>query len=231
MKYLSLFFCIFLFSCANKNVLFENPQPAKGKSLTAFDKNMQGVYLEDSLDYLTISDKNAIMVTMESTHFHRSELKEDSLVNFDIYDDQKVLEYMNSLGIQARILSDTIYGRFADIDTLFSIGKDQILKKHNGNYFASIRDGEYWMVYLANLTNDTLIWREIHFSKDLLQYEFASEKVDYCEDSLGNLNNTDTCSSRIILNPTKKELNTLIREGKFEIEAQFIKKETPAKAK
>ncbi len=213
-----LFVCAALFSCksGNDRVKFEQPQPASASPLSAFEAAIQGIYVnaEDSLDKIRINATQVISFTSDSIHFHRVELLADSVKGLDINDNKQVLEYLTSLGVKAEIIKDTVYCNLSTEDTLFSIGSHQVLKKLNANYFANIESGSYWNVHLIRLENDTLYWKRIRPSDDLLKYNFAREDIE--------VSDADT-TEIYIMNPDKRGLKKLIRKGDFHTSGKYVK--------
>jgi hypothetical protein len=210
-----------LFSCksGNDRVKFEQPQPVSAKPLTAFGTHIQGLYInaEDSLEHIQINATEVISFANDTAHFHRSELLADSVKDLDVYDDEMVLDYLNSFGIKAEIIHDTVYCDLTKRDTLFSIGSHQILKKLNDNYFANIQSDAYWNVHLIHLEKDTLYWERIKPSDDLLKYNFAREDIEVSGETLED-------STKIyIMNPDKRGLKKLIRNGDFNISGKYVK--------
>lgn len=216
-----LFVCFALVSCksANDRVKFEQPQPASAKPLAAFDAAIQGIYVnaEDSLDKIRINATQVISFTTFPMHFHRVELLADSVKDLDINDNKQVLEYLDSLGVKAEIIQDTIYCDLTTNDTLFSIGPHSILKKLNNNYFANIQSENYWNVHLIHLEKDTLYWKQVRPSDDLLKYNFAREDIEVSGEA-----DKDT-TEIYIMNPDKKGLKKLIRKGDFRTSGKFVK--------
>jgi hypothetical protein len=77
------------------------------------------------------------------------------------------------------------------------------------------------------MVDKTLYLSTIRPSKDLLQYAFARKEIKFCHDSLGNPIPTDTCRIQYILNPDKKGLKKLIRNGDFSMSGKYVKMSEP----
>ena len=132
-----------------------------------------------------------------------------------------MIKYLNSTGGIATIENDTIVYFEKYTDTLFSISKDNILKKSKGSYYLNFKISDiYWRVKKLNLKKDTLLIGEITTGDTLLRFDYARkiEEVSARTDS-----GAITKPREYILTPSKREFKKLVRSDAFETTEKYIK--------
>ena len=140
-----LLILLITFGCVNTNeVKFMTPQPDNTDAINSFKNKIQGEYisLQNPEKILTVSDK--LIITNQTMSFSylisdlRSELENDQSLNFDINNDQQIIDYFKdhfkSNEDSIKIINDSIFCFFLLIDTLFDT-ENQILKKFKSSYY------------------------------------------------------------------------------------------------
>jgi hypothetical protein len=193
-----IFISIVLFYSCEPAATFDEPQPADIKSLTAFPKRIQGKFLaDDQASILTITDK--LITRYYDFHFkeHKDSLNSsykligDTLVNVTDSTKEKVI-----------LRGDSIIQHYNATDTLFSISKDNILKKFKGYYF------------LNNLYNENT-WgvSKLSLEKGVLSIASISNKEDI--QKLKEITETSGDTTSTSFSPTRRQFKSFLRQEGF----------------
>lgn len=214
MKYrvaIGLFVGLLLGSCQKadeERVLFEEAQPVSVDKERAFDKALQGTYVSctDTNEKLYVYP-NSIVSTIDYNHkSFRKDLAQDTSIKININDDEAIRKFLKEEGAERVFINvDTIYyslGR--QVDTLFSISDQQVLKEFKGSYFLNKKkDSGLWILTKIEKKKEYLIFENINPTDSLLKYDFAKKEA------------SDTVVKKYILTPDQKEFKKLNRSGVF----------------
>jgi hypothetical protein len=209
--YLILSIC--LISCADyEYVRFETSQPDGVNESKSFNRKIKGEYINctNSEDKLTITNNMILNSLTLNFKTHRNEIEFDSTLTINRNNDDELRELFVSEGYKVEINGDTIYAVHTEIDTVFLISQNQVLKEFKGSYFLNFkRDENYWEVNRLNLTKDTLLIGQISPSDTLLRFDFVSKTEEF--------NDSDsTKTTEYSINPSKKEFKKLMKSNSFE---------------
>jgi hypothetical protein len=205
---------------SNSEVKFREPQPESERSLSAFNRNILGTYVNprDSLDILIIENSLIRTRKVENHAFSRTET------------DSNGIAYRPSQCETSLVKGDSIFFRKVIKDTIFRIGKNQVLKKLHRNYFLNYkRYDSYWTVKMIHVDEDTLMVGEISPDTSLVQFDFVAKYDSTVSGSVpvDENDSADIDSSVIhnyILDPDRRELKKMIRAGLFETTGIYVKK-------
>jgi len=210
-----------LFACTPKEAMpvatFNEPQPANIESLPTFPKRLQGQYLslKDS-SMLSINDKFIQRTYNLDFKIHskaldslrqdsRCQIKGDTLIFLDIHKKMKIIKQVG----------DSLLIRGHSIDTLFQIGRNNILRKFKGFYFLNTRyDSDSWEVKKVQLTKGVLVISRILDEADIKKLEEITE-TETPQDTVRILPHTFTT--------TKKQFKTFIKNEGFSNSETFVK--------
>ncbi len=188
---------ILLCSC-EPTVTFDSPQPSEVKALTAFPKRLHGKYIAaDHASTLTISDYLI-------TRYYDFDFKEhkDSLGSSYKLIGDTLINLTDNSKEQVRLKGDTIFQRIQDLDTLFHISENNILKKLKGYYFLNINYGDdIWEVKKLALQKGNLIIASISDKDGIKKLKEISETT------------ADTISSHFTL--TRRQFKKFVKEDGF----------------
>ncbi|MCD4792674.1 MAG: hypothetical protein K8R54_05525 [Bacteroidales bacterium] len=224
-KIINIIFVFFIVACEpTDEVKFEVSQPDNVKPLNEFNTNIQGQYINygNPEKILTINDRTMIK---EQTYYFtilRSDIEIDSNVSIDINNDNELINYLKSKNGSATIKDDTIHFVEKYSDTIFTISRDNVLKKFKGSHYLNYRlSDDYWRVQKMSVNKDTLLLGEITPSDTLLKYDYTQKIEDISKTDSGVAENI---SKDYILNPTKKEFKKLVRSDVFDLTGRYIRK-------
>ena len=226
-----LLILLITFGCVNTNeVKFMTPQPDNTDAINSFKNKIQGEYisLQNPEKILTVSDK--LIITNQTMSFSylisdlRSELENDQSLNFDINNDQQIIDYFKdhfkSNEDSIKIINDSIFCFFLLIDTLFDT-ENQILKKFKSSYYLNYEmDDAYWSVKKLYLKRDTLYLGEIYPGDTLLRFNFVEKLADSTvNDSAVKYYNSDY----YLMLPSKRQFKKTTKSGIFETNEKYYK--------
>ena len=123
---------------------------------------------------------------------------------------KKIIDYFSDNGGMASVIDDSIFVNFSQIDTMFQISENQVLKKMKGGYFLNYEKNELdWRVKRIEMKNDTLFIGEISPTDSLLRYDFIEKDTTYNKyDSSSYIN--------FATRPSRKELKKLVNDNTFQ---------------
>ena len=214
---LSLIIVFTLFSCEPDNrVKFEASQPESVKEISSFRLLRRGTYKNFKSPKKKIEIKKNTITTSTLFQFtvDRNKVDIGTMSKVDRQNDSSLIEYFEKLGGDVKIDGNDIHYSQTVIDTVFFIGKEQILKHYKKSYYLNFRTSDsLWTVYRMKFNGDTLLYGEITPSDTLLKYDYA--KIDSSM--------TNNKAKAYILNPDKKELRKLMRSDAFKFTEKYIK--------
>jgi len=219
-----------LFAC-KKGVIavpvatFNEPQPANIESLPTFPKRLQGQYLslKDS-SILSINDKFIRRTLDFDNKIHTKELdsmrqnnmcqiRGDTLIFLD--DTHEKMKIIKQVG-------DSLLLRERFIDTLFQIGRNNILRKFKGFYFLNTRyDKDSWGVEKARLAKGVLV-----ISSTTKADIKKLEEITGTETEAETETPQDTDTVAVVVpkfTTTKKQFKTFIKNEGFSNSETFVK--------
>ena len=209
--YILLVVC--LTSCGDyEYVRFETAQPDGVNESKSFNRKVKGEYINCSNPDDILIVTNNLILNSRTLKFktHRNDLEFDSTITINRNDDNGLRELFIREGYEIEINGDTINAIQTDIDTVFRISKNQVLKKFKGSYFLNFkRDENFWDVNRLSLTKDTLLVGQISPSDTLLHFDFVS-KIKEFDDS------DSTTTIEYSINPSRKEFKKLMKPNSFE---------------
>jgi hypothetical protein len=167
-------------------VTFTEPQPADTDNLSNFPNKLQGAYLSLS-DSSTISINDKLIQRTYDFNYkiHPNQLDStarlsgDTLINVQTNKRELIKRDGDSLRIHIH-----------NVDTLFQMDYDNVVKKYKGYYFLNTRyDRTSWSVEKVHLTKDQLIISSISTKEDI---EDLKEITETTQDTVSNYNFTAT---------------------------------------
>jgi len=215
-----------LFACDREGVIavpvatFNEPQPANIESLSTFPKRLQGQYLslKDS-SILSINDKFIRRTLDFDNKIHTKKLdsmrqnnmcqiRGDTLIFLDTHEKVKIIKQ----------IGDSLLIRERYIDTLFQIGRNNILRKFKGFYFLNTRyDKDGWGVEKARLTKGVLVISSTTKADIKKLEEITGTETETPQD-------TDTVAVAVPkFTTTKKQFKTFIKNEGFSNSETFVK--------
>jgi hypothetical protein len=219
-KTLYILLMIFLVSCGDyEYVRFETAQPDGVKESESFSRKTKGEYINCSNpdDKLIISDNLILNSRTFKFKSHRNDLEFDSPITVDRNIDEELKKLFIREGYEIEINGDTINASQIDIDTVFRISGNQVLKKFKGSYFLNFKEDEsFWIVSRLNLKKDTLLIGQISPSDTLLRFDFVVKNEEFNESD-------STTTTEYSINPSKKEFKKLMKPNSFKRSSCFYK--------
>jgi hypothetical protein len=188
-------------------VTFTEPQPVSTDNLSEFPRRLKGVYLSLSdSSTLSISD-NLIQRTYDFDYkVHPNQLDStarlsgDTLINLETKEKVLIKQDGDSLTIH-----------FHNVDTLFLMDYDNVVRKFKGNYFLNTRYNKTsWSVEKMNLSKGQLTISSISTKDDI---ENLKEMTETAQDTVINSNFT----------ATKKEFKKFVKNDGFSDSEAFVR--------
>ena len=211
---------ICLYSCGDiEFVRFETAQPYGVKASESFNRKIKGEYINCSNpdDRLIIFNNLILNARTVKLKCHRTDLDFDSTIAVDKSTDEVLIDLFSMEGYKVNIMGDTINISQTNVDTVFWISENQVLKKFKGSYFLNFKlDENFWDVTRLNLTKDTLLIGQISPSDTLLRFDFVEKTEDF--------NPSDsTTTTEYFIKPSKKEFKKLMKPNSFKACACYFK--------
>ena len=210
MKIISLvsIFIIFVFILAcEPPVTFTEPQPIGVDNLSKFPKRLQGFYSsQDNNSELAINDFIIQRTYDYDSKLHINQLDSQSKLCGDTLVNTRTIE--KSL---IRREGDTIITHIHQIDTIFRLNFDNVVREFKGYYFLNTRyDKTNWTVKKMVLSQGELTISSISSTQDI---ESLKEITQSPQDTVAPYS----------FSPTKKQFKKFIRNGGFSNEEKFVK--------
>lgn len=188
-------------------VTFTEPQPPETDNLSSFPERLKGVYLNLSdSSTLSINDK-LIQRTYDFDYkIHLNQLDStvrllgDTLINLETNEREVIKRDGDSLKIHIH-----------NIDTIFQMDFDNVVRKFKGYYFLNTRyDKTNWAVEKMKLSKGQLIISSISTKEDI---ENLKEITETTQDTLTNYNFT----------ATKRQFKEFVKNDGFSDSEIFMK--------
>lgn len=225
MKQLTLILFVFLLkgmSCQESPVVFGEPQPKDLPSKAYFEPIYRGVFFCDSDSSMV--HVHATTVFKEKAYSAKillDEIQEDSTLFFDLKNGFLTIKNHNE-PFHSDLIGDTVHAEIVLRDTLFEIGRRQVLKHFRGHHILNRKvENNRWEVEVLSLVGDLdLRYAKAQMPEDLEQLEKITpvKKKDL-----------DTRNEQIIIAPTVLEFNEILtRELIFNECDYFTRQQLPA---
>ncbi|OAZ04602.1 hypothetical protein [Flavobacterium succinicans] len=209
MKKVVLLFCVLgIISCKKSEVAFAEAQPEKTSDLSSFPKHLLGEYYNVEQEKgLKISPFQIIRTMVMKDTFSRKDLSkyeritEDTLTNLQT-SEKYVIKKIN----------DSLFTNYVFVDTVFTINKDNVLRKMKGYYFLNSKsNNDLWLVKKLFLQKGQLSINDVAANEDIaLLEEITATKRD--------------TTSPFIVQPTKKQFRAFIKKNGFSEGEVYLKK-------
>lgn len=188
-------------------VTFNLPQPTGVDNLSKFPKRLQGKYVNPADNStLIINDKIIQRIYDYDYKFHMNELDSVEDIAGDTLIDLKTNEK-----IKVRKDGDSLITHIHNIDTIFLMKDDQIVRKFKGYYFLSKRyDTDRWEVKKIQLAKGQLFLSSISTKADI---EILKAITEAPEDTV----------SLYKFTATKKQFKKFIKSDGFSDEEVFVR--------
>jgi hypothetical protein len=202
-----LLFALLLISCKEPLVQFSETQPENSRSLKFFPNKLIGNYY-DSENEIDLEISNSMIIkksTLKDT-FNVKVLSEVELLKGDTLVNTKTHEKTF-----VKKINDSLFTNVLFKDTIFSINKENVLKKMKGYYFLNIKNSENnWIV------------KKLHFKNRLLNLNDISTKEEI--EILEEITETKKDSSKtFVLKPTKKQFREFVKKNGFSDGEVYLK--------
>jgi len=164
---------IILYAC-KPPVTFKEPQPKDVASLGGFPNRILGKYLssEDS-SFLQITSSSMIRIYDFDEKLHLSQLDSNQQIIGDT-----LFDLNTNTGQFIQIEGDSIVMNVHGLDTLFTIGVLNVLKKFKGYYFVNIHmPSDTWQVKKLEFSHGKLTLSSISPKEDLEQLKTLTEST------------------------------------------------------
>ena len=172
MKKVVLLFCVLgIISCKKSEVAFAEAQPEKTSDLSSFPKHLLGEYYNVEQEKgLKISQFQIVRTMVMKDTFSRKDLSkyeritEDTLTNLQT-SEKYVIKKIN----------DSLFTNYVFVDTVFTINKDNILRKMKGYYFLSSKSSnDIWLVKKLFLKKALFELAKVTYSMHNKKFDFTS---------------------------------------------------------
>ncbi len=207
--FLNVFLLIILNSCKEPIVTFEEAQPKNIKAINAFPEKIIGNYYntenktEITISKYSILKKMIIEDTLKISEIDTNEvIKNDSLFNTKTKEKYKI-----------KRVNDTLFSNYIYSDTIFTINKQNVLKKFKGYFFLNklIDKTGFWEVEKLHLTKGVLTINGIETENELeLLQSITETKMDTIKP--------------FRIKPTKKQFKEFIKKNGFTNGEIYVKK-------
>jgi hypothetical protein len=112
--------------------------------------------------------------------------------------------------------NDSIFGTVTIYDTIFNLSTDYKLRKLRGNYFLNFPRDSLWMVLVLKFGRGQKAYlSDIEQEKEMKIFEEHS-KVEVIRNKKGK-------PEKYILDPSRKELKVLLKQGTFTDTTEFVR--------
>jgi hypothetical protein len=194
-----LFFFLLLTSCKEPLVQFSETQPENSRSLKFFPNKLIGNYY-DSENVIDLEITKSMIIkksTLKDT-FNVKVLSEVEVLRGDTLVNTKTFKKTF-----VKKLNDTLFTNVLFKDTIFSINKENVLKKMKGYYFLNIKNSENnWIVKKLYFKNRLLNLNDISTIEEI---EMLEEITETKKDS----------TKTFIIKPTKKQFREFVKRNGF----------------
>ncbi len=207
LKKLLIFILLTSFLACEPPIAFSEPQPINKNNLAKFPNRIQGLYLSIK-DSSTLSiEKNLIRRIYDYNYkIHPNQLDSTSRIV-----DNKIINLENNQQIPIKRIGDSLLVNLHYNDTLFTLTKDNVVRKYKGYYFLNERlEKKDWEV------------KKIRFSKGQMTISSISIKddIENLKEMTENIKDTIESSN---ITTTKRQFKKFIKNDGFRDKETFIK--------
>ena len=198
-KQIFIFLFLLLISCKEQIVKFSEAQPENEKDIKSFPGKLIGNYydLENNAD-LEITKYLIIKKSIFKDTFNIKELSK-----FEVLKNDSIINSKTSEKFLVKKISDSLFTNYVYTDTLFSINKENVLRKMKGYYFLNSKNGENnWIVKRILLKNGQLNINDISTNEEIKMLEEITETK------------RDTLKP-FVVKPTKKQFKEFVKRNGF----------------
>ena len=202
------FIITILYACQPAATFIE-PQPIGTDNLSKFPNRLHGTYinLEDST-LLSINDKSIHKIYNFTYTIHKNELDSTSKIVGD-----SIINPINNKKSAFKVQGDSLAIDIHQIDTLFHLDKDHILRKFKGYYFLNSHyNNSSWELKKLQLTKGKISISKISKGTDL---DMLRGIAEHPEDTI----------SLIKLAPTKRQFKKFVKNRGFSDSEDYVKLE------
>jgi hypothetical protein len=202
------FIITILYACQPAATFIE-PQPIGTDNLIKFPNRLHGTYisLEDST-LLSINDKSIHKIYNFTYTIHKNELDNTSKIVGD-----SIINPINNKKSAFKVQGDSLAIDIHQIDTLFHLDKDHILRKFKGYYFLNSHyNNSSWELKKLQLTKGKISISKISKGTDL---DMLRGIAEHPEDTI----------SLIKLAPTKRQFKKFVKNRGFSDSEDYVKLE------
>ncbi len=197
-----------LMSCLGfERVHFKAAQPEWRKPILQFPASVQGVYknCKNNYESIKVTETQVLSLSKLEGQVGRNEMNLDSIVTLINEKREAFEEFLEEEDFDVTFKGDSVFFEHTNIDTVFEISDQGVLKKYKGDYFINYKNEKgYWNVEKANLSKGVIrIWH-INPTDSLLNLSFVKP-----------LDTEPSKASEYILEPNKKELKAFLKSDWF----------------
>ena len=209
MKKVVLLFCVLgIISCKKSEVAFAEAQPEKTSDLSSFPKHLLGEYYNVEQEKgLKISPFQIVRTMVMKDTFSRKDLSK-----YERITDDTLTNLQTSEKYVIKKIYDSLFTNYVFVDTVFTINKDNILRKMKGYYFLSSKS-----------SNDVWLVKKLFLKKGQLGINAITNKEDIALLEQITETKRDT-TTPFIVQPTKKQFRAFIRKNGFSEGEVYLKK-------
>lgn len=215
-KFILLGLIAIAFLGCQERIMFSEPQPSDKKDKNNFKRGYRGTYLNLSDSSLLVIEPTIVYQNFNAkVVIHIDEIQENGITKID--SNSFEFELFNG-DIQHHLKGDSLFIHYSLNDTIFQLSDQQILRVHKGNYFLNYNVGpNAYEVKLMQLNSAGIL----EISELLVQ----SNKLEDLNQvlKLPELENDSVEIKHVRINPTKKELKDIVRNGVFTTTGEYQK--------
>lgn len=153
--FITILFFLLTIKCSQVPLFkFKEPQPPDLNDLPYIPAQYLGKYVstKDS-STITITPKLIIQEWIEFTEIEKNKLNE---ISDTAYEDDALIKLGHNWTLKVSIKNDSVNLSTYQIDTLFQMSDNTILRSFKGQLFVNEKQGKYWSVNILILKNNKL---------------------------------------------------------------------------
>jgi len=195
-----IIFLLILSSCADNTIYFDKPQPDGIKNLEKIPSSFTGKYIDNDSNILLIDNYQIYKINKFTYSYNKTEI--DTSKNLKIENGHLINTETNEKKV-CKIDNNNVYIEEFQIDTIFNLSENNIIKKYKGNLILNYKSEDLWRVEIISQSkkylNHTFICTKELFEKLSLISE---------NEVVTDISNSDTL--KMILKPTKNEFKEIL---------------------
>jgi len=196
-----------LFAC-EPPVTFNEPQPTDTDNLSKFPDRLKG-------QYLSLSDSSILLIgdkTIERIYDFDQKINPAQLDSNLRLSGDTIINLSNHTKAVAKHEGDSLVTHIHEVDTIFQMDYDNVVRKYKGYYFLNKRyDKESWEVKKVELSKGELVVSSISTKQDIENLKSITESP---QDTVAPYN----------FALTKKQFKEFIKKDGFTEAEKFIRK-------